>query len=125
MGILLFLLQWASLSRIDDSVSSYGLNDDLVGVLLREFNAFSESDLEEFIPQLTHILTERFGGLNLKAMRRLEDQFVKRCEVCMPFGLKSSGYLKVLILITLCICSPHILQLCRLRPCRSVEYSLK
>ena len=97
MGILLFLLQWASLSRIDDSAGSYGLSDDLMGVLLREFNTFSESELEAFIPQLTHVLTERFGGLNLRAMKRLEDQFVKKCENCMPFGLKSSGYLKVLV----------------------------
>jgi hypothetical protein len=95
MGILAFLLHWSALSQLPyiGKVSNQDRHNHWG--LLKDFSAISESDLELYIPQICNILTSGKDYYCDEVLERFEDILAKKCEDCLPFGIKLSGYLRV------------------------------
>ena len=95
MGILAFLLHWSTLSQFPNIGKQLNRDGDSHWGLLKDFSAISESDLELYIPQICNIITSGKDYYSIEVLERFEDILAKKCENCLPFGIKLSGYLKV------------------------------
>lgn len=103
MGILNFLLQWtalnqiAKISHLDAPYNSQPLHTKWG--LIHDFQDMSAGEIEGYLPQICNILiADPSLAASLKDERMLsymENIIADKCDSCLPFGLKLSGYLKV------------------------------
>lgn len=106
-GVIPFLIHWLALLGPATHKSPWSL--------LQDFQGFSESESEAFLPQLTNLILERyimidrnsfFTRSNIFSSFRdcdkdpqlydyLERHFIDKCFGCLPFGLRACSILKV------------------------------
>lgn len=114
MGILSFLLHWGALSGIDTETKKFSHTSPSTQSkwgLVHEFQDLTTASIENYLPQVCNILLaekettvsdkdegsiESIHNVEHERMiHYLENVVLDKCDSCLPFGLKISGYLKV------------------------------
>jgi hypothetical protein len=121
MGILGFLLQWSAVNQVahlsnsplrqgpllapgpgsglDPAPAPASLALHAQWGLIHEFQDLPEGDIEKYLPQICSILVADPGaGTGLKDERMLsylDNVIIDKCDNCLPFGFKLTGFLKV------------------------------